>query len=96
MQIISRPRRNRKSAGIRDLLTETSLSTNDLIMPLFFLEGSKKKIEIMTNYSSRNEFSETELKDETVKLTQSLTYYLNDELMKNQRNNAKITRVSNL
>jgi len=50
----------------------------------------------MTNYSSRNEFSETELKDETVKLGQSLTYYLNDELMKNQRNNAKITRVSNL
>jgi len=46
MQIISRPRRNRKSAGVRDLLTETSLSTNDLIMPLFFLEGFNKKIEI--------------------------------------------------
>lgn len=44
MQI--RPRRNRKSAGIRALVRETQLSTNDLLFPLFLLDGSGKKLEV--------------------------------------------------
>lgn len=44
MQI--RPRRNRKSAGIRALVRETQLSTNDLLFPLFLLDGSGKKMEV--------------------------------------------------
>ena len=35
-----RPRRNRKSAAIRDLVRETDLSAGHLILPLFLQEGS--------------------------------------------------------
>lgn len=41
-----RPRRNRKSEAIRNLVEETSLSVNDLILPMFLLEGTGKKIEV--------------------------------------------------
>lgn len=41
-----RPRRLRKSAGIRSMLEEKSVRASDLIAPLFFVEGSKKKIDI--------------------------------------------------
>ena len=46
MHQISRPRRNRKSESIRSLTAENNLSINDLIMPLFFIEGSNQKVEI--------------------------------------------------
>ena len=38
-----RMRRNRKADWIRRLVSEHNLSTNDLILPLFVKEGSKKK-----------------------------------------------------
>jgi porphobilinogen synthase len=41
-----RPRRNRKSQAIRDLVEETSLSVKDLIFPLFLIEGKNKKTEV--------------------------------------------------
>jgi porphobilinogen synthase len=41
-----RPRRNRKSEAIRALTEETQLTTNDLIFPMFLLEGSGKKVEV--------------------------------------------------
>ncbi len=41
-----RPRRNRKSAAIRSLVSETILTVDDLIYPLFLIEGSGKKIEV--------------------------------------------------
>ena len=37
-----RPRRNRKSQVVRDLVEETTISTHDLIYPLFLLEGGKQ------------------------------------------------------
>jgi porphobilinogen synthase len=39
MHLPSRPRRNRKSLGIRDLVRETSLSPGHLIYPLFIQDG---------------------------------------------------------
>lgn len=36
---ISRPRRNRKSPAMRNLIRETNLSSHDLIAPLFVIEG---------------------------------------------------------
>ena len=36
---ISRPRRNRQTPAIRNLIRETHLSTHDLIAPLFVIEG---------------------------------------------------------
>ena len=49
MQILfNRPRRNRKSSGLRDLLAENTVSVNDLIMPLFFKEGRGERVEIKT------------------------------------------------
>jgi porphobilinogen synthase len=41
-----RPRRNRASAAIRDLVQETSLNTNDFVYPIFLLEGEKQKFEV--------------------------------------------------
>ena len=41
-----RPRRNRSSEAIRNLVQETNLSTNDFIFPLFLLEGQKEKLEV--------------------------------------------------
>ncbi|RFS16184.1 porphobilinogen synthase [Emticicia sp. C21] len=44
--LIHRPRRNRKSAAIRDLVQETTLSVNDFIFPMFVMEGDNIKSEI--------------------------------------------------
>ena len=44
--MLQRPRRNRKSQAIRDLIAETSLQKNDLIYPLFLVNGGNKKTEI--------------------------------------------------
>lgn len=44
--IIRRPRRNRVSAGIRDMVAENTLSVNDFIFPMFVQEGSGEKIAI--------------------------------------------------
>ncbi len=41
--IWERPRRNRKSATVRDLVRETELSTKDLVYPVFIMEGSGKE-----------------------------------------------------
>ncbi|WP_421874767.1 porphobilinogen synthase [Marinoscillum sp.] len=41
-----RPRRNRASKAIRDLSQETLVTANDLIFPLFLLEGTNQKTEV--------------------------------------------------
>ncbi|MAZ48074.1 MAG: porphobilinogen synthase [Halobacteriovoraceae bacterium] len=43
MQITHRPRRNRSSHSVRDLIAQTRLGVEDLIMPLFFCEGTQVK-----------------------------------------------------
>lgn len=44
--MIHRPRRNRKTESIRNLVQENTVTTNDLIYPLFLVDGNKKKEEI--------------------------------------------------
>lgn len=46
MNIIRRPRRNRQSAVIRDMVQETRLSVTDFILPLFILEGKNVRSEV--------------------------------------------------
>ena len=41
-----RPRRNRKSANVREMVAETNLKIEDLIYPLFIVNGSNKKLPI--------------------------------------------------
>lgn len=41
-----RPRRNRKSPVIRDMVQETHVKTEDLIFPLFIIEGDNQKVEV--------------------------------------------------
>ena len=41
-----RPRRNRSGKAIRDLSQETIVTANDLIFPLFLLEGKNQKTEV--------------------------------------------------
>ncbi|HKZ37835.1 MAG TPA: porphobilinogen synthase [Chryseolinea sp.] len=43
---IHRPRRNRKSEVIRSMVEETTVTTNDLIFPLFLVDGRHQKIEV--------------------------------------------------
>jgi porphobilinogen synthase len=46
MDMIKRPRRLRVNTGMRKLVRETSMSVDDLIFPLFIVEGSGVKNEI--------------------------------------------------
>jgi porphobilinogen synthase len=46
MNIPHRPRRNRKSEAIRDLVREHRLSPSQLIFPLFLIDGDNKKTEV--------------------------------------------------
>ena len=41
-----RPRRNRKSEVIRDMVQETRLTTHDFIFPLFLIEGQNQAMEV--------------------------------------------------
>lgn len=41
-----RPRRNRKSESVRALVEETKVTTDDLIFPLFLIEGTNKNVEV--------------------------------------------------
>ena len=45
-KIMRRPRRNRKSQVIRDMVEETSVTTHDLIFPIFVIDGRNKKTEV--------------------------------------------------
>jgi porphobilinogen synthase len=44
--LIHRPRRNRKNEAVRSLVRENSVHVSDLILPLFLIEGQKKKTEV--------------------------------------------------
>ncbi len=46
MELIHRPRRLRRSPAIRRLVRETVLTTNDLIYPLFVMEGENTVVEV--------------------------------------------------
>ncbi len=43
LDILERPRRNRKSATVRNLVRETELSSKDLVYPVFVMEGTGKE-----------------------------------------------------
>lgn len=44
--MLMRPRRNRKSAAIRDMVQETHLTASNLIFPVFIVEGKNQKTEV--------------------------------------------------
>jgi len=44
--MLSRPRRNRATAGVRALVRETTLSASDLVWPLFVQEGERQRTPI--------------------------------------------------
>lgn len=46
MNINNRPRRNRKSDAVRRMVRENQLTTNDLLAPLFVIEGVGQKVPI--------------------------------------------------
>ena len=46
LEIVHRPRRNRKAEWARRLVCENVLTTNDLIWPLFLIEGKKTRVPI--------------------------------------------------
>ncbi len=44
--MLNRPRRNRKSQVIRDMVQENHLHASDFIFPLFIIDGNQKKTEV--------------------------------------------------
>ena len=46
--MLRRPRRNRKTEGIRSLTRQTQVTTDDLIFPLFLIEGYNKRQEVIS------------------------------------------------
>src|SRR5579871_1838342 len=46
LDLAHRPRRNRKAEWARRLVSEHVLTTNDLIWPLFLIEGEKKRVPV--------------------------------------------------
>ncbi|MBC7654020.1 MAG: porphobilinogen synthase [Oligoflexus sp.] len=44
--MLQRPRRNRKSQVIRDMVQETHLHASDFIFPLFIIDGNNRKTEV--------------------------------------------------
>ncbi|PWG79152.1 porphobilinogen synthase [Pararcticibacter amylolyticus] len=44
--MLQRPRRNRKSEVIREMVKETHLTASNLILPLIIVEGDNKKVEV--------------------------------------------------
>lgn len=46
LKITHRPRRNRRSSAIRNLIRETTLSAHDFILPLFVVDGKKQRVPI--------------------------------------------------
>lgn len=46
MTLIRRPRRNRASAVIRDMVQETRLTVHDFILPIFVMEGHNLRTEV--------------------------------------------------
>ena len=44
--MLRRPRRNRKTEGIRSLTRQTQVTTDDLVFPLFLIEGYNQKQEV--------------------------------------------------
>ncbi len=45
-KITQRPRRNRKNVAIRNMVRENHVTTDDLIFPLFLIDGKNKKAEV--------------------------------------------------
>lgn len=61
--MIRRPRRNRKNEVIRNLVQENTLSVNDLIFPIFVIEGDNKTVPI-TSMPGINRYSTDKMLDE--------------------------------
>ncbi len=61
--MIRRPRRNRQTEAIRNMVQETTLTTNDFIYPLFLIEGQNQRIEV-ASMPGINRFSVDTVLDE--------------------------------
>ncbi|AFZ60536.1 porphobilinogen synthase [Anabaena cylindrica FACHB-243] len=48
LNLPQRPRRLRRNASLRKMVRETTLSVNDLIYPMFVMEGEGQKVEILS------------------------------------------------
>ncbi|WP_170866145.1 porphobilinogen synthase [Pontibacter flavimaris] len=61
--MLRRPRRNRQTEAIRNLVQETTLHVNDFILPLFVIGGQNQRVEV-GSMPGINRFSVDTLQDE--------------------------------
>jgi porphobilinogen synthase len=48
ISLTKRPRRLRRNPSIRSLVSETKLTVDDLIYPMFVMEGENQRVEIVS------------------------------------------------
>ena len=48
LPLTQRPRRLRRNPSIRSLVSETQLTVDDLIYPMFVMEGENERVEIVS------------------------------------------------
>jgi porphobilinogen synthase len=63
MNLTRRPRRNRKSEVIRNMVQENAVTVNDLLYPIFVIEGDNRAIEI-ASMPGIHRFSQDRMLDE--------------------------------
>ena len=71
----NRPRRNRKSAAIRNLVQENWVSVNDLIFPMFLMEGKNTKSQIASMPGINRLSSDLMLKEIEACMKLGLTHF---------------------
>ena len=48
--MLRRPRRNRQSAAVRNMVEENQLTINDVLFPLFFVEGNHQNLQLVPEF----------------------------------------------
>lgn len=74
--MLSRPRRNRKSAAIRNMVSENRVETRNLIYPLFLVDGKKIKSEVKSLPGNYRWSPDTVMKEIESCLTLGLTNFI--------------------
>ena len=90
-----RPRRNRKNAAIRSLVQENSVTLNDLIFPLFLIEGKNQKTEVNSMPGIFRYSSDLLLKEIESCLNLGLTTFDNFPALKEQLKDKQATEAFN-
>jgi len=90
-----RGRRLRKSKGIRNLIQETNITVNDLILPIFVIEGKNKIENIPSMPGIKRKTIDNHLKDIKLAITLGINAIIIFPVVPNKKKNKKATEATN-